>query len=50
LRKHYGKENIEKRFGGLIPDKTSNYFPPDFSAKVLKPKETETSKLINTEL
>ena len=24
-------DNLEQRFGGNVPDKTSNYFPPDFS-------------------
>ena len=23
--------NLEKRFGGNVPDKTSGFFPPDFS-------------------
>lgn len=24
-------DNLEKRFGGNVPDKTSNFFPPDFT-------------------
>ena len=25
-----GKENLEKKFGGDLPDLTENFFPPDF--------------------
>ena len=32
--------NLEKRFGGNVPDKTSGFFPPDFS----EPNQTMMTK------
>lgn len=32
--------NLEKRFGGNVPDKTSGFFPPDFS----EPNQTMLTK------
>ena len=33
LLEYIDAENLEKRFGGNVPDKTSHFFPPDFSQK-----------------
>lgn len=31
LLEYIDPNNLEKRFGGNLPDKTSGFFPPDFS-------------------
>ena len=28
-----GRENLENKYGGWIPDKKSNFFPPRYDAK-----------------
>ena len=33
-----GKENLEKKFGGWIPNKASDFFPPKYSTKGCNPK------------
>ena len=33
LHKVLGKENLEKKFGGWIPDKKADFFPPRYNAK-----------------
>jgi hypothetical protein len=43
----YGKENIEVKYGGWIPNKTSNFFPPEYNVKGKPPtsnKKQKTSK------
>ena len=38
LLKLVGQENLEKKYGGWIPDKKSDFFPPKFSIKGIDPK------------
>jgi hypothetical protein len=44
FKKHFlefiDPNNLEKRFGGNVPDKTSGFFPPDFS----EPNQTMLTK------
>lgn len=37
LKKLIGRENLEKKFGGWIPDKKSDFWPPKFSTKGYDP-------------
>jgi hypothetical protein len=39
--------NLEKRFGGNVPDKTSGFFPPDLSeeGQIMMTKEAYLNKM-----
>lgn len=36
----FGKQNLEKRFGGLLPNKKKDFWPPDYTARAQPPFES----------
>ena len=43
LQKLIGRENLEKKFGGYIPNKKSDFWPPKYSTKGYDPKLSKKS-------
>ena len=33
LHATFGRENLQKKYGGLLPDKVSDFFPPDLNVQ-----------------